>query len=74
MAGMEGHALYLLTRFGTPTSWSAEEVPVYLSKVRKELQSGGFPTCFVYRRVWAQKPFDSEPKTEQKEIEVEKLA
>ena len=59
MAGMEGYALYLLTRFETPTSWSVEEVQVYLSKVRKELQSDGFHTYFVYRRVRGQKPFDT---------------
>ena len=37
---------------------------VYVAKVRKEIESGGFHIYTRYRRAWAQKPFD-EPKTQQ---------
>lgn len=37
-SGVEGWAMFLLTRFGAPTPWSPEEVRVYVAKVRNELQ------------------------------------
>ena len=59
LAGMEGYALFLLTHFGAPTPWSAEEVQVYLAKVRNEIHAGKYHTYFPIRRVWAQKPFET---------------
>ncbi|KAL2060076.1 hypothetical protein VTL71DRAFT_9898 [Oculimacula yallundae] len=55
--GLEGWAMYLLTKFGEPTPWSSEEVQVYIAQVRNEI-SQPYLHCYHYtRRVWAQKPF-----------------
>lgn len=34
-AGLEGWAMWLLTKYGIPTPWLAEEVQVYVAKVRE---------------------------------------
>lgn len=36
-AGLEGYAMWLLTKFGAPEPWTKDEVQVYLAGVRKEL-------------------------------------
>lgn len=36
--GLEGYAMWLLTKFGAPSPWTKEEVAVYLAKVRGELK------------------------------------
>ena len=56
--GMEGYTLFLLTKYGSPEPWSAEEVQVYLAKVRKDVEIPGLHAHYLKRRVWAQKPFD----------------
>ncbi|EPS30257.1 hypothetical protein PDE_05208 [Penicillium oxalicum 114-2] len=38
-SGLEGYAMWLLTKFGAPTPWTKEEVEIYLVNVRKELQN-----------------------------------
>lgn len=56
-SGLDGWAMFLLTKFGAPEPWSADEVRVYVAKVRQELLN---PTLHIYhftRRVWGQKPF-----------------
>ena len=35
--GLEGWAMWLLTKHGEPSPWSAEEVQVYVAKVRSEI-------------------------------------
>jgi hypothetical protein len=40
-SGLDGWAMFLLTKFGAPRPWSADEVRVYVAKVRAELQSPG---------------------------------
>lgn len=52
LQGMEGYGMYLLTKFGLPEPWSPEQVQVYLAKVRKEINTGGYHTYFIFRRVW----------------------
>lgn len=37
-SGLEGFAMFLLTRFGAPQPWTADEVKTYTSKVREELK------------------------------------
>jgi hypothetical protein len=37
-SGLEGYAMWLLTKFGAPTPWTKEEVEIYLVNVRKELK------------------------------------
>lgn len=37
-SGLEGYAMWLLTKFGAPTAWTKEEVEIYLVNVRKELK------------------------------------
>lgn len=37
-SGLEGWAMFLLTNWGTPTPWTADEVRVYVAKVRQELK------------------------------------
>ncbi|KAJ5104252.1 hypothetical protein N7532_004781 [Penicillium argentinense] len=61
MSGMEGWAMWLLTKYGAPHPWTQEEVIVYVAKLRAELQN---PRHHIYeraRRVWARKPFPNEP-------------
>jgi hypothetical protein len=36
--GMEGWAMFMLTKWGVPKPWTREEVLVLLAKVRKELK------------------------------------
>lgn len=38
-AGLDGWAMWLLTRHGAPEPWSAEAVQVYVAKVRQEVQN-----------------------------------
>ena len=56
-AGMEGYAMYLLTKYGDPQPWSAEEVQVFLAGVRKELEQG-YHCYLIFKRVWGQKPLE----------------
>lgn len=39
--GLEGWAMYLLTKYGLPTPWTAAEVQVYLAHVRNEIAQPG---------------------------------
>lgn len=39
--GFEGWAMWLLTKHGAPTPWSADEVRVYVAKVRQEFKQKG---------------------------------
>jgi hypothetical protein len=48
LTGMEGYSMYLFTKFGSPTSWSKEEVHVHLARVRKELTD---PRYHLYHTV-----------------------
>jgi SAM-dependent methyltransferase len=55
-AGLEGWAMFLLTKFGEPP-YSADEVRVYVAAVRNELQNPALHIWHYTRRVWAQKPY-----------------
>ncbi|KAF3386801.1 Secondary metabolism regulator LAE1 [Penicillium rolfsii] len=57
-AGLEGYAMWLLTKFGAPTPWTKEEVELYLVNVRKELKDSRIHAYGYARRVWARKPRD----------------
>lgn len=70
LSRLEGYAMFTLTKFGDPQPWSPDEVLVYVAKVRKEMVSGGFHSYFRMRRIWAQKPFDTEPAAEKPEVVV----
>ena len=50
--GLEGWAMYLLTKYGLPTPWSAEEVQVYVAKVRNEISNPSLH-CYHYTSVVA---------------------
>lgn len=50
--------MLILTHFGEPEPWTAEEVQVYLAKVRNEINSG-YHVYVPMRRVWAQKPLNA---------------
>ena len=39
MKGLEGYAMQILTSLGEPAPWTAEEVQVYLAKIRKEVNT-----------------------------------
>ncbi|KAG4429480.1 hypothetical protein IFR05_015043 [Cadophora sp. M221] len=56
--GLEGWAMYLLTKFGEPTPWSPEEVQVYVARVRNEISRPELHCYHYTRRVWAQKPLE----------------
>jgi hypothetical protein len=47
MSGMEGWAMWLLTKFGEPEPWSHDEVIVYVAKLRAELKN---PKYHIYER------------------------
>lgn len=42
-AGMEGWAMWLLTKFGVPYPWTKEEVQVFAAQMRNELNNSHFP-------------------------------
>ena len=48
MTGMEGWAMFLLTKYGVPRPWQKEEVQVLVAKIRQELQT---PSIHVYQHV-----------------------
>lgn len=58
--GMEGFAMFCLTRFGQPEPWSPEQVQAYLAEVRKELNDPRVYAYSHYRRVFAQKPLEEQ--------------
>jgi hypothetical protein len=47
MSGMEGWAMWLLTKFGAPHPWSHDEVIVYVAQPRAELNN---PCYHIYER------------------------
>lgn len=47
LAGVEGYAMYLLTRYGNPEPWSRQEVQVFMAQVRKDLMN---PHYHLYHR------------------------
>lgn len=47
-SGLEGWAMWLLTKHGRPQPWSADEVRVYVAKVRKELTEGSGSGLHIY--------------------------
>lgn len=57
-SGMEGWGLFLLTHFGEPRPWSAEEVRVWVENVNREMDAGHRIYAKV-RRVWGQKPLNA---------------
>ena len=57
LAGLEGYAMMILTTFGEPQPWTAEEVQVYLAKIRNEANNGGFHFYQQMRRVWVSLQF-----------------
>lgn len=46
--GMEGWAMWLLSKFGAPYPWRREEVQVYTAKIRNELND---PRYHVWHKV-----------------------
>ncbi|KAF2766154.1 S-adenosyl-L-methionine-dependent methyltransferase [Teratosphaeria nubilosa] len=58
-SGLDGWSMFLLTKFGAPKPWTADEVRVYVAKVRQELQDRKLHIYHLTRRVWAQKPYDA---------------
>ncbi|KAJ5341794.1 hypothetical protein N7541_010918 [Penicillium brevicompactum] len=60
MHGMEGWAMYYLTKWGTPSPWSPDEVQVLVAKARKELKDGRAHMWQYAKRVWARKPTEEE--------------
>ena len=71
LSGLEGYALFKLTKFGDPQPWSPEEVLVYVAKARNEMVSGGFHSYFRMLRIWAQNPSDTGPAVVKSEVVVE---
>ncbi|KAJ5605182.1 hypothetical protein N7510_010336 [Penicillium lagena] len=59
-SGMEGWALYLLTKHGSPQPWTKEEVQVLMAKIRTEIQNPRIHVFQRAKRVWARKPTTEE--------------
>ncbi|KAJ5492785.1 hypothetical protein N7539_001531, partial [Penicillium diatomitis] len=57
-AGLEGNAMWLLTKFGAPHPWTKDEVELYLMEARKDLKNSHIHGYGYARRVWARKPRD----------------
>jgi len=58
-AGLEGWAMWLLTKYGLPTPWLAEEVHVYVAKVREGINDPKIHGYHYARRVWGRKPLNA---------------
>lgn len=43
-----------------PKPWSPEEVQIYLAKIRKEMNDPTIHSYLIVKRVWAQKPVDTD--------------
>ncbi|TKA23676.1 hypothetical protein B0A50_06512 [Salinomyces thailandicus] len=50
-SGLDGWAMFLLTKFGAPKPWTADEVRVYVAKVRRELMNPRLHIYHFTRRV-----------------------
>ncbi|CEJ59596.1 hypothetical protein PMG11_08215 [Penicillium brasilianum] len=70
VTGMEGYAMWLLTKFGAPTPWTADEVQIYLAKVRVELKDPRIHGWHYGRKIWARKPSEVEIKREPTEAPI----
>ena len=71
LAGLEGYAMHLFTKYGVPTPWTKEEVHVYVAQIRKELTNARHHSYQRARRVWARKPFPDEKAKGSPEVKVE---
>lgn len=49
MTGLEGWAMWLLTKYGAPKPWTPEEVRVYVATVRNELRD---PRLHIWHYTW----------------------
>ena len=64
LQGMEGYAMYLMTRFGTDRVWDPAEVRVTIAMTRAEMLKPTNHTYHKIRRVWAQKPLEKQSQPE----------
>jgi hypothetical protein len=58
--GMEGWALYFLTRWGVPTPWTKDEIQVLIAKARVELNDPKLHMWQRARRVWGRRATEEE--------------
>ncbi|KAJ5743227.1 hypothetical protein N7533_010329 [Penicillium manginii] len=65
-SGMEGWAIFFLTKYGVPEPWSIEEVQVLMAKVRKEIHNPRHHLYQVARRVWGRRPTVEEEQAREK--------
>ncbi|KAJ5586596.1 hypothetical protein N7450_006383 [Penicillium hetheringtonii] len=59
-SGMEGWAMFFLTKYGVPEPWTTDEVQVLMAKVRKEIYNPQHHFYQVARRAWGRKPTEEE--------------
>ena len=52
MSDVEGFILFMTTVFG----WSRDEVAVYITHLRRELNSLKHHVCYMQKVVWGRKP------------------
>ena len=64
LEGIEGYTMRALTRFGEPKPWTPEEVQVWLSIVRQEINDPKIHAYYIKKRVWAQKPLTEVARAE----------
>ncbi|KAJ5116817.1 hypothetical protein N7456_001165 [Penicillium angulare] len=60
LSGMEGWAMFFLTKWAVPEPWTKDEVAVLMAKVRKEVKNPNMHMYQVARRVWGRKPLAEE--------------
>ncbi len=71
--GVDDMLMYLLTKFGSPTPWSPEDVVGYAAKLKQELDWGRH----IYdpgRRMWGKKPFETTVSDLSTELKFEVVA
>ena len=56
-SGAEGWVMWLLTNYGLPAPWEADQVRLFVAKALMALNNEESHTYHRARRVWAQKPY-----------------
>jgi len=56
LVGMEEWLFNVLTKYGDPSSWSTDEVLVYVAQMRKALTDPRINAHQYAKRIWARKP------------------
>ena len=59
-SGAEGWVMWLLTNYGLPQPWTADQVRLFVARVQIAMNNEEAHSFHRARRIWAQKPFGPE--------------